>query len=111
MIVLASVGGGGWALWDRAQHDPWLRLLGRARKRLAQAGIESTAATSPRQLARQVLQQYGDPGQPLHDWLMQLEMQRYASHGTQAASPGQASSQRQRIGQLQQQLSRLQWPA
>ena len=111
VIVLASVGGGGWALWDRAQHDPWLRLLGRARKRLAQAGIESTAATSPRQLARQVLQQYGDPGQPLHDWLMQLEMQRYASHGTQAASPGQASSQRQRIGQLQQQLSRLQWPA
>ncbi|MEC5211480.1 transglutaminase-like putative cysteine protease [Polaromonas sp. CG_9.5] len=111
VIVLASAAGGGWALWDRAQHDPWLRLLGRARKRLAQAGIESTAATSPRQLARQVLQKYGDPGQPLHDWLMQLEMQRYASQGTQAASRGQASSQRQRIAQLQQQFSRLHWPA
>ena len=111
VIVLASVAGGGWALWDRTQHDPWLRLLGRARKRLAQVGIESTAATSPRQLARQVLQKYGDHGQPLHDWLMQLEMQRYASQSTQAASPGPASSQRQRIGQLQQQFSRLHWPA
>ncbi|MEO6320984.1 MAG: transglutaminase family protein, partial [Polaromonas sp.] len=111
VIVLASVAGGGWALWDRAQHDPWLRLLGRARQRLAQAGIESTAATSPRQLASQVLQKYGAKGQALHDWLVQLEMQRYASHATHAASPARAQSQRQRLGHLQQQLSRLHWPA
>ena len=111
VIVLASVVGGGWALWDRSQHDPWLRLLGRARKRLAQAGIESTPATSPRQLASQVLQKYGAQGQALHDWLMQLERQRYASHATHAASPARPQNQRQRLGHLQQQWSRLRWPA
>ena len=111
VIVLASAVGGGWALWDRSQHDPWLRLLGRARKRLAQAGIESTPATSPRQLASQVLQKYGDQGQALHDWLMQLERQRYASQATHAASPARPQNQRQRLGHLQQQWSRLRWPA
>ena len=111
VIVLASAVGGGWALWDRSQHDPWLRLLGRARKRLAQAGIESTPATSPRQLASQVLQKYGDQGQALHDWLIQLERQRYASQATHAASPARPQNQRQRLGHLQQQWSRLRWPA
>ena len=111
VIVLSSVAGGGWALWDRAQHDPWLRLLGRARKRLAQAGIESTSATSPRQLAQQVRQKYGAQGQPLHDWLMQLERQRYARHASHAASPARPQGQRQQLSQLQQQFSRIRWPA
>ncbi len=98
VIVLASLAGGGWALWDRTQHDPWLRLLGRARKRLARDGIESTPATSPRQLARRVLEQRGVPGQPLHDWLMQLESLRYAA--TPAGTPGQ-------LGQLKKRFRRL----
>lgn len=105
LLVMSSLAGGAWALWDRAQHDPWLRLLARARKRLALAGIESTSATSPRQLARQVLAKYGSQGQALHDWLMQLELQRYA------ASPARARSQRQQLDQLRQQFSRLGWPA
>ncbi|MFZ2389178.1 MAG: DUF3488 and transglutaminase-like domain-containing protein [Polaromonas sp.] len=105
LLVMSSLAGGAWALWDRAQHDPWLRLLARARKRLAQAGIESTSATSPRQLARQVLAKYGSQGQALHDWLMQLELQRYA------ARPARARSQRQQLDQLRQQFSRLGWPA
>ncbi len=105
LLVMSSLAGGAWALWDRAQHDPWLRLLARARKRLAQAGIESTSATSPRQLARQVLAKYGSQGQVLHDWLMQLELQRYA------ARPARARSQRQQLDQLRQQFSRLGWPA
>ena len=104
VIVLSSLAGGGWALWDRTQHDPWLRLLGRARRRLAKAGIDSTPAASPRQLAQRVLARYGAAGQPLHDWLMQLEMQRYA-----AASSG-AARQRPRLRQLQQQFSQLTWP-
>ncbi len=107
-VVLASIAGGGWALWDRSQHDPWLRLLNRARKRLAQAGIDSTPATSPRQLARQVLQHYGAPGQSLHDWLMQLERQRYAPAATPCAPP---QSQLRQLGHLRQQWSRLRWPA
>ena len=105
IIVLASVAGGGWTLWEHSQHDPWLRLLARARKRLAHAGINSTPATSPRQLARQVLQAYGPPGQALHDWLMQLEMQRYAAP---SATP---TSQARQFGLLSQQLRRLSWPA
>jgi len=105
VLVLASVAGGGWALWDRTQHDPWLRLFGRARKRLAQAGIESTPASAPRQLARQALQKYGAQAQPLHDWLMQLEVQRYA---TTSAKP---QSQRQQLARLKQQLRHISWPA
>ena len=100
-IVLASMAGGGWAWWERSQHDPWLRLLGRARKRLAQAGIASTSATSPRELARLVLQKYGSQGQALHDWLVQLEMQRYA--GTAGAPT--------LLAPLRRQLGRLRWPA
>ena len=102
VIVLSSVAGGGWALWDRAQHDPWLRLLGRARKRLAKAGLESTPATSPRQLAVQALGRYGAPAQALHDWLMQLEQQRYGAA---------LSVQSGHLRRLKQQFQRLSWPA
>ena len=104
VIVLASVAGGGWAWWERSQHDPWIRLLIQARKRLAKAGIDSTPATSPRQLARQVLQKYGSQGQPLHDWLMKLEMQRYAAP---SATP---KSQARELGLMNQQLRRLSGP-
>ena len=100
-IVLASIAGGSWAWWERSQHDPWLRLLGRARKHLAQAGIASTPATPPRELARLVLQKYGSQGQALHDWLVQLEMQRYA--GT-ASAPAPLAA-------LRQQWDRLRRPA
>lgn len=105
IIVVAALGGAGWTLWDRAQHDPWLRLLARARKRLAPAGIESTPATSPRQLALLVQQKYGTgpggQGQALHDWLVRLELQRYAG----------ASGNRLELNQLRQEFDRLAWPA
>ena len=121
IIVLATVAGGSWTWWERTQHDPWLRLLGRARKRLALAGIDSTAATSPRELARQVQQKYGVQGQALHDWLLLLERQRYA--GGSPDSPGNAPSasaktsltiapsQWRQLVELKQQFSRIRWPA
>jgi transglutaminase-like putative cysteine protease len=102
IVVLASLAGAAWTLWERTQHDPWLRLLTRARQRLAQAGIESTPATSPRQLARLALAKYGSQGQALHDWLMQLELQRYADP---------SASRQIQLNQLRQQFSRLAWPA
>jgi transglutaminase-like putative cysteine protease len=98
LIVLASLAGAAWTLWERSQHDPWLRLLRRARKQLARAGIDSTPATSPRQLALQVLARQGSQGQALHDWLMALELLRY---GTASAS------HLRQLKQLRQQLSRL----
>jgi transglutaminase-like putative cysteine protease len=110
IIVLAALLGAAWTLWDRAQHDPWLRLLARARKRLAKAGIDSTSATSPRQLALQVQAKYHNPsgnqGQALHDWLMQLELQRYAP-----ASASVSASQQAQLKQLKQQFRQLTWPA
>ena len=112
IIVLATVAGGGWSWWERSQHDPWLRLLGQARKRLARAGMHSTPATSPRALAHQVQQQYGAKGQALHDWLMHLEKHRYAGS---ASSPGATttvpSGQVRQLGELRQQLKRIRWPA
>ncbi len=102
IVVVASLLGAAWALWERTQHDPWLRLLGRARKRLAQGGIDSTAATSPRQLARQLLARYGSQAQPLHDWLMALELQRYASS---------SASQPMDLTELRKKFSQLTWPA
>jgi transglutaminase-like putative cysteine protease len=104
VIVLAALAGGGWTLWERAQHDPWLRLLGQARKRLALAGIESTPATSPRQLARLALARHGDQAQAAADWLLQLETQRYSATSATARSQSQ-------LRLLKQQLSRLNWPA
>jgi protein-glutamine gamma-glutamyltransferase len=112
-LVLAALLGAAWTLWDRAQHDPWLRLLTRARKRLAQAGISSTAASTPRQLAERLAErlatrQAGQPNdrlQALHEWLMTLERQRYASP-TVSRLPG-----RQQLKLLKRQFSRLVWPA
>ncbi|MDW5445173.1 DUF3488 and transglutaminase-like domain-containing protein [Polaromonas sp. SM01] len=98
LVVLLSLGGAGWAWWERVQHDPWLRLLANARQQLARAGLASKAATSPRQLAQQVMQRQGPQGQAIHDWLMQLEAQRYA--GKTGAS----------LAQLKKQYRQLRWP-
>ena len=106
IVVAVSIVGAAWGLWERTQHDPWLRLLERARKRLAKAGIESTAASTPRQLALLLLGKLpdskADPTQsgPVA-WLMQLEAQRYASatHASTAA-----------LQQLKQQFKTLAWP-
>ena len=101
ILVVVSLLGAAWSLWERSQHDPWLRLLARARKRLASAGIESTSATSPRQLAALLRAKFGEtPAAPLQ-WLMQLESQRYAS-ATNASD--------NRFNKLKQQFRALDWP-
>ena len=68
---------------------------------LAKVGIASDAASTPRQLARQVLAHHPDQGQALHDWLMQLEQQRYAAPAAATRQPLQA---------LKLQLRQLRWP-
>ena len=106
VVVLASLAGAGWTLYERAQHDPWQRLLARARKQLAQMGVPSTTATSPRQLAA-MLASKTDGSLPenilaTQRWLMQLEAQRYAPHAT-------AGSRANRLKQLQKQYRHLVW--
>ena len=83
LVVLASLGGAGWTLWERRQHDPWLRLLHKARERLAAAGLAVPPQAAPRQLAQLLVQLpafAAGPQQlaPLRDWLLRLEAQRYA---------------------------------
>ena len=115
IIVVVSLLGAAWGLWERTQHDPWLRLMGKARKQLARAGIDSSTATSPRQLAA-LLQHHSNAQNsnntdPLQRWLMQLEAQRYAPHGTGPTSRATQHKQQQALKQLQRQFNTLVWPA
>ncbi|HET8746109.1 MAG TPA: DUF3488 and transglutaminase-like domain-containing protein [Ramlibacter sp.] len=81
LIVATALLGVLWSWWDRRQHDPWLRLLGRARRKLRNAGIEVGRSTPPRQIANLVTTRFGADGRPLADWLLKLEAQRYARSG------------------------------
>ena len=84
LLVVTSLGAAAWAQWERRQHDPWLRLLDLARRKLAKTGIAVPASAAPRQIAALV------PGQPaLQSWLLQLEALRYAPH-----SPGSLAALR-----------------
>ncbi|MEP6825574.1 MAG: DUF3488 and transglutaminase-like domain-containing protein [Ramlibacter sp.] len=99
LIVLVALAGAAWTLWDRAQHDPWLRLLARVRKRLEATGLTPPAASGPRQLATLVTQRFGDAGKGLADWLLRLEAQRYARN-PRASLPA-----------LRREFKQLSWPA
>jgi protein-glutamine gamma-glutamyltransferase len=78
IIVLVAVVGAVWSWWDRLQHDPWLRLLGRARKRLRQAGLDIGNTAPPREIAHLVSTRFGPDARGLAQWLLKLEAQRYA---------------------------------
>ncbi|MFT4242260.1 MAG: DUF3488 and transglutaminase-like domain-containing protein, partial [Acidovorax sp.] len=54
LVLAAALGGGAWSLWERSQHDPWLRLLARARQRLARAGLTLPDTLPPRAMAARV---------------------------------------------------------
>ena len=105
IIVAVSLGGAAWSLWERTQHDPWLRLLARAHKKLAKAGVVTSqnvsSASTPRQLAVLLKARHGNNHDALHTWLMQLEAQRYARQPPAG----------QQLRQLQQQFNALVWPA
>ena len=93
ILVLASLGAAAWAQWERRQHDPWLRLLHSAQRKLQHAGIDVPASAAPRQMAA-LLQ--GHPA--IQDWLLQLEAQRYAPHAGHS------------LAALRRSYRRLEWP-
>ena len=107
VVVAASLVGAAWTLYERSQHDPWLRLLTRARKKLARSGLQSTAATSPRQLvARLTATADGaasDEVLAIQRWLVQLEAQRYAPRNAGNVNSGE-------LKQLEKQFGQLVWP-
>ena len=98
IVVLVALGAAAWTLWERTQHDPWLRLLGRVRKRLDAAGLAAAPASGPRQLATLVTQRFGDAGKALADWLLRLEAQRYAR------------DPRASLSALQREFKQIPWP-
>ena len=100
VVVLASLIGAGWTLWERQQHDPWLRLLRRARSRLNAVGIPSADHTPPRELARLVQQRWGAQAD-IAQWLLRLEAQRYS----RPASGNPIS-----LAALQRESRQLAWP-
>jgi protein-glutamine gamma-glutamyltransferase len=98
LIVGVALAGAGWTLWERRQHDPWLRLLARVRRRLQAAGVSLPETAPPRQMATAVTARFGEQGRRLADWLLKLEMQRYAR--TQAES----------LAALRREFNNLAWP-
>ncbi|MCO4094938.1 MAG: DUF3488 domain-containing transglutaminase family protein [Acidovorax sp.] len=98
IVMTFALGGVGWSLWERSQHDPWLRLLARSRHRLARAGLRVPDNLPPRSMAQRVQAQFGPSGAPLADWLLRLERLRYAPD-PQAG-----------LADLRREYRALQWP-
>jgi transglutaminase-like putative cysteine protease len=99
IIVTLALAGATWSWWDRLEHDPWLRLLGRVRRRLKSSGMEIGNTVPPRQLATLVTARFGADARGLADWLLKLEAQRYSR--ASAAS----------LAALRRELQRIPWPA
>ena len=115
VITLASAIGLAWAGWERAQHDPWLRLLAQVRRQAEQQGETVPPQATPRQLAALLQRrlrhspQTPEPSRPeasqdpqtLIAWLMALEAVRYAP----------PERQTQTLAQLRRQWRQLRWPS
>ena len=126
LLSAVTLAAAAWAWWERQQHDPWLRLLDRARTRAGQAGVASDATTTPRQLAQRLAALH--PGQPhiaeAAQWLLDLEAIRYAptaavttaAPGAQAKLPNASASAStnandNRLRTLTQRFTKLRWPS
>ena len=83
-------------MWERQQHDPWLRLLEKVRRRMLAAGVLASDNAPPRELAVRLGQLPGARStrgvQALQALLLQLEAQRYAPGG--GRGPGLAKLKR-----------------
>ncbi|HVZ45864.1 MAG TPA: DUF3488 and transglutaminase-like domain-containing protein [Ramlibacter sp.] len=99
LVVFVSLAGAAWSYWERVQHDPWLRMLSRVRRRLRHQGIELPASTPPRQIAQLVTTRFGANARALAEWLLKLEAQRY-SRGA-----------REDLAALRREYKNLAWPS
>ena len=96
----AALIGATWALHQRRQHDPWLRLLARARQQLARAGLALPENLPPRAMAAAAQSHFGAPADAAAQWLLRLEQWRYAPAG---AIPTHLQA-------LRRELRTLHWP-
>jgi protein-glutamine gamma-glutamyltransferase len=99
LIVATALCGAAWGLWERRQHDPWLRLLHRVQRRVRERGIALPPQAPPRAIATILTARFGARAQPLADWLLELETQRY--------SPAPAVA----LPALRREFKRIPWPA
>ncbi len=102
LLIALALAGSLWSLLEHRTTDPWLRLLARARQRLAQWGLPATLnqpASTPGQLRSWVLATFAaTPARKAWiDWLTALETWRYAARG---ASPAELTLLRRRARQL-----------
>lgn len=102
-IVLLSLCGAAWTLWERRRQAPWQRLLKQVARRLQQAGVVLAPHASPRQMAQRLCEQRGNEDnriRAIEQWLLQLEAQHYAPHDSR--HPG--------LRALQRKFNQLTWP-
>jgi hypothetical protein len=102
-IVLLSLCGAAWTLWERRRQAPWQRLLKQVARRLQQAGVVLAPHASPRQMAQRLREQRGNEDnrvRAIEQWLLQLEAQHYAPHDSR--HPG--------LRALQREFNQLTWP-
>ena len=97
ILVFVSLCGAAWTLWEKSRHDPWLRLLWRARKRLVKGGIELAPNSPPRSIALRL----GANHPEIRGWLLRMEALRY-SH---AQAPRLLA-----LAGLQREFRQLPWP-
>jgi transglutaminase-like putative cysteine protease len=100
LVVVVSLCGAAWTLWERSRLDPWLRLLGRARSELRRAGLALPDTAPPRQLADAAVARFGPAAGAARDWLLRLEALRYAPEGQRLHS----------LSALQKEFRQLAWP-
>ena len=106
VLLLVSLAASGWSLWERRQHDPWLRLLTMVQTRFKTLGIPVTPHTPPRELAQLATRHFGESASALHAWLIKLEAIRYANPAATSAS----AKPKQGISQLSREFRHLTWP-
>ncbi len=97
LLVFVSLCGAMWTLWEKSRHDPWLRLLRRARKRLIKAGVVLAPNSPPRSMATRL----GAGQKEIGEWLLRMEAMRYSrTQGNHLL----------KIAGLQREFSHLPWP-
>ncbi len=102
IVVSLSLLGALWALWERQQQDPWLRLLHTAAQRLHRAGISTAEPITPRKLMSSIQSNPNFDPLPYHEviqWLLRMEQSRY---GVQSAV---------NLTALRREYRQIQWPA
>lgn len=76
-VSLLSLGGAGWAWWDRHRQDPWVRQMDRIRGAVRQAGVDAADSDPPRTLARRLRLHLGNDAEAAAALLERLDAQRY----------------------------------